>query len=178
MEAVANPVKRQYNKREVSTEDMPVAQSASVDLADLVNLIRNPALPNTGEKPLQKDYLDALAFAEEPVTISIEENSRSDYPETHVFVQSAGQGAEIWINNQWCTVTWLPIGQVLTTKRKYLEILLRSKSDHVRTQHDDATVAVPQNKLNRRTSGNYPVTIIEDRNPLGFEWASRIRAEH
>lgn len=178
MEAVENPVTRKYTKREVSTSEMPVAQTASVDLTDLVNLIRNPSLQTTGEKPLQPDYLKALAFAEEPVTISIEENSRSDYPETHVFVQSAGNGAEIFLNNQWCTVTWLPIGQVITTKRKYLEILLRSKSDHVRTQHDDATVAVPQNKLNRRTSGNYPVTIIQDANPLGFEWASRVRAEH
>jgi hypothetical protein len=178
MEAQANPVKRQYARREVSTEDMPVGQKAEIDIGNLVNFIRNESLPDTGERPLLPDYLAALAFAEEPVTISIEENSRSDFPETHVFVQASGNGAEMWINNQWATVTWLPIGQVITTKRKYLEILMRSKSDHIRTQHDDATVQVPRNTLQRRTSGLYPVTIIEDKNPLGYEWASRIRAEH
>lgn len=177
MEAQANPVKPKYG-RAVSTEDMPVGQKSEIDIANLVKFIRGEGLADTGEKPLLPDYIDALKFAEEPVTVTIEENSRSDFPETHVFVATAGHGAEIWINNQWATVNWLPIGVVITTKRKYLEVLIRSKSDHVRTQHDDATVQVPKNTLQRRTSGNYPVTIIEDANPLGREWAARLRAEH
>ena len=176
MDAHANPVKRQYNRKEVSTSDTEIEQRSSIDLGDLVNFVRNAPIPSLGEKPLLPDYLEALAFNEEPVTISIEENSRSDFPETYVPVGVQGHGAEVFVNGEWITVGWLPIGPVITTKRKYLEVLIRSKSDHIRTQHDDASVAVPRNTLNRRTSGNYPVTIIEDSNPKGREWAARIRA--
>ena len=178
--AQANPVKRQYTRREVSTSDMPLGQKADIDLGDLVNFIRNESYQDLGEKPLLPEYMDALAFNEEPVTISIEENARADFPETYVPVQVNGRGAEIFANGQWITVGWLPIGILITTKRKYLEILIRSKPDNVRTEHEsgDSGVATPQNKVKRRTSSAYPVTIIEDKNPRGFEWASRIRAEY
>src|SRR5674476_114295 len=159
MEAKDTPVNRKYTRKEVSTSEMPIGQKPSVDLGDLVNFVRNKPLADLGEKPLLPDYLKALAFNEEPVTISIEENSRSDFPETYVPVQVAGHGAEIFANGQWITIGWLPIGQVITVKRKYLEVLIRAKSDNIRTAHDDATVEKPKNLLNRRTSGNYPVTI-------------------
>jgi hypothetical protein len=84
----------------------------------------------------------------------------------------------VLIEGRWVPLGWLPIGQVITTKRKYLENLIRSKSDHIRTIHDDADVATPRNTVQRRTSGNYPTTIIEDGNPLGREWAARVRAGH
>lgn len=178
-EALNNPVKRQYTRKEISTADMPIGQKADIDLGDLINFIRGESLAdNVGEKPLTPEFLAELAFNEEPVTVRIEENSRSDFPETHAACAVNGRGAEVLHNGQWISMTWLPIGQVLTIKRKYVEVLARAKSDSIQTVHQDATVERPNNTVRRRTSSNYPLSIIEDRNPKGHEWLSRIMMGH
>lgn len=174
-DAIDNPVKRQYNKKEYSTEDMPVAQRPEVDLGDLVNFIRNESLVKIEGKPLTAEYTAELAFNEEPVVIRIEENSRSDHPETHVACAVNGTDAEVFQNGKWVRIGWLPVNMPLTVKRKYVEILARSNSESIRTIHDDATVAMPNNRVRRATSSNYPITVIRDDNPKGHEWLSRIK---
>jgi hypothetical protein len=179
MDAVNNPVKRQYQRKEVSTADMDIGQRPNVDLEDLVNFIRGESIvDNVGEKPLLPEYADALAFMEEPVTIRIEENSRSDFPETHVPVAVNGKEAEVLQNGQWLAIGWLPVGVPLTTKRKYVEVLARAKPDAIRTVHDDANVERPRNTVQRRTSSSYPLSVIRDDNPRGHEWLSRIMMGH
>ena len=76
-----------------------------------------------------------------------------------------GKGAEIFENGKWLEIGWLPIGREIITKRKYVEVLARSKSDAVKTVHDDATVANPRNTLQRRTSANYPLSILQTPTP-------------
>lgn len=169
-------VTRKY-KRAYSTEEMPLAQKNDIDLD--APIVHGETLANVGGSvDFAADYLSQLAFNEEPVTIIIEENQRSDFPETHVPASVRGKGAEMFTNGQWIEVGWLPIGRELITKRKYVEVLVRSKSDSIKTEHDDATVERPRNAISRRTSANYPVTVLEDRNPLGREWISRIRMSH
>lgn len=178
-DAINNPVKRQYNRREMHTEDSAIPQKADIDLSLDSEIIHGEALPNlTADAKAKQDYYDALQFMEEPLTIRIEENSRSDFPETHVSVQVNGKEAEVFQNGQWLAIGWLPIGVPLVTKRKYVEVLARSRSDSIRTNHDDATVERPRNMVNRRSSSNYPLSIIEDRNPKGHEWLSKIMMGH
>ena len=167
---------RKY-KRSIHSEDFPLSQKSDIDLDQPI--VHGEALANvSGDVSFAADYLSQLAFNEEPVTIIIEENQRSDFPETHVPVSVQGKGAELFTNGQWLEVGWLPIGSELITKRKYVEVLVRSKSDSIKTNHDDATVERPRNTVTRRTSANYPVTVLEDRNPLGREWIARIRMSH
>ena len=167
-----NPVKPKYT-REIHTGDMPITQKADVDLDEPI--VHGEGLVNvSGDLNGKDSYLAALAFMEEPVTIRVEENSRSDFPETHVPVSVNGRGAEVFMNGQWVAMTWIPIGQPLVTKRKYVELLARAKSDNVRTKHEDANVEKPQNRVERRSSSNYPLSVLEDRNPRGAEWLSRI----
>lgn len=176
-DALNNPVKRQYNRRDTHTEDTPLTQKADIDLDG--EIVHGESLVQVApDITNDKAYQAALAFMEEPVTIVIEENSRSDFPETHVAVQVNGKGAEVWQNGQWLPIGWLPIGVELTTKRKYVEVLVRSKSDSIKTLHDDATVEKPRNTVRRSTSANYPMSILEDKNPLGREWLSRLRMGH
>jgi hypothetical protein len=178
MDAVENPTVRKYNRKEVSTEDLPMPQRVDVDLHDLVRVIRGETNPDVGGRPLTAEYMEELAFNEEPVTIRIEENARSDFPETHVPVFCDGRGAEVLMNGAWASIGWLPIGIELTVKRKYLEVLIRSKVEIVRTVHDDADVEKPKNTLNRRKSSSYPTTIISDQNPRGHAWATAVRNSH
>lgn len=166
-------------RKESSTADTAIPQKADIDLSLDSPIIHGEEMPNIAhEHELAKSHEAALAFMEEPVTIRIEENSSADFPETHVPVSVNGKSAEVLQNGQWLAIGWLPIGVPLVTKRKYVEVLARSRTDAIRTQHDDATVERPRNTIRRTTRAQYPLSILEDRNPRGHEWLSRIVASH
>ncbi len=175
-DAINNPVKRAYNKKEIHTGDMPITYKNDIDLDGPVT--HGESFVHVADKLPNQDYLDELQFMEEPVTVRIEENSRSDFPETHVPVMVNGKEAEIFQNGQWLPIGWLPIGVPLTTKRKYVEVLARSRSESVKTVHDDATVERPRNTVTRRNSSNYPLSVMEDKNPRGHQWLANIMLGH
>ena len=161
-------------RNEVHTGDMAIEQKPDIDISIGSNIEHGESLPNVvdGEGRLS---FDCVAFMEEPVTIRIEENTSSEYPATHAPVQVQGRGAEVMLDDgKWVEATWLPIGVPFTTKRKYVEVLARSKTDHVSTEHDEANVARPINRVRRRSSSTFPMSIIMDKNPKGHEWLSRI----
>lgn len=122
---------------------------------------------------LDTDYADALAFSEEPVKIilnpSAEKNAPTSFP---VWVN--GKGAEVFQNGRWDEIAYLPVGRPLVIKRKYLEVIIRSKLDAVTTAHDDATVERPLNRINRATSAVHSYSILEDNNPRGSAWAQEM----
>jgi hypothetical protein len=178
-DAKDTPVKRQYNRRETHTEDLPIRQYGDVDLGLDAQLVRGESIPFEGDPEAAKAYYAELAFMEEPLTIRIEENSgNAEYPETHVPVSVQGKMAEVFYNGKWVEIGWLPIGQTLITKRKYVEVLARSVSVTLRTIHDDATVERPRNTERRNNKVNYPMSILQDDNPRGRQWLQNIRMGH
>lgn len=172
-DAINRPTQRP--RRETHTGDMQIGQKDDIDLSLDSPIIHGENLKNLAD---DKELQAGLAFMEEPMTIRIEENTRSDFPETHVPVMVNGRGAEVFQNGQWLPIGWLPIGVPLTTKRKYVEVLARAKPDAIQTVHDDANVERPRNTVRRRTSAAYPLSIIQDNNPRGHEWLSRIMMGH
>jgi hypothetical protein len=179
MDAINNPSGSRKYSRARNSLDIPDTQKADIDLGLDKPVVHGEALANVaGDVNQQSDYLAALEFNEEPLRIIIEENGRSDLPETHAPVAVQGKNAEVLINGKWVEVGWLPIGQEIITKRKYVEVLLRAKTDTFKTIHDDATVERPRNSVNRRTSAQYPVTVLQDNNPKGGEWLVRCRTNH
>jgi len=179
MDASNNPVVRR-NRKVIDTGDIGVAQKSDIDLSLDSSIVHGESMVLVADDVNKnQDYYDQLKFNEEPVTILVAENSYgSDMPETHVPVSVNGKGAEILVNGKWIEVTWLPVNQELTTKRKYVENLVRSKSDTIRTKHDDATVEKPRNTISRTTSAKYPISILCDENPKSREWYSRLMANH
>ena len=177
-EALNNPVTRR--RRETHSEEFAIGQKSDIDLSLDQEIIHGEDLPNiAGDLGHEKALAAALAFNEEPVTLLIEESSgTSETPETYVEVSVNGRKAEVLMDGKWVPVGWLPLGVEFTTKRKFVEILARAKPDSIKTMHDDATVEKPQNKVRRSTRAAYPMSIIEDRNPAGREWLSRIRMGH
>jgi len=180
MNAIDNPVKRQYNRKELHTSEMPMADKGDIDMSLDKELSHGePQVHIASEQIAKDDYYAQLAFMEEPVTVSIEENSgNTKSPETHVPAFVNGKGAEVLINGKWHEFGWLPIGPQLVIKRKYVEVLARSRSTSIETIHDDATVKVPRNDVRRTNRANYPLTIIYDANPRGHAWVSAVRANH
>ena len=118
-----------------------------------------------------KDYLERLAFAEEPVTIWIEEGQEENAPRTVGPIQVNGTGVEVLIKDQWIQFTYLPVNTQLVIKRKYLALMLGSKRTRITHVQDHAEANFAEmNILRRQTSAAMSVTILLDENPRGRAW--------
>lgn len=126
------------------------------------------------EKIGDADYISELAFMEEPVTIRLEpssdKNAAGAFP---CWVN--GRGAEVFQNGRWDTIAYLPVGRVLVTKRKYLEVIVRAKVDTVHTRILEMDSERPNNAINRYTSPVHSFSILEDKNPRGAAWVGELR---
>lgn len=121
---------------------------------------------------LKAAQLEALAFMEEPVTIRIEPSGEKNAaPCIDCWVN--GRGAEVFIAGAWRVLGWLPVAVPVTTKRKYVEVLAKSKHDNVTTK----VVKLPDSEVNeveRHTMSRAPFSVIRDDNPKGAEWLTRL----
>lgn len=119
------------------------------------------------------DYMTELAFMEEPVTIRIEPSGEENAPLT-VDCWVNGKGAEVERNGRWQELGFLPIGIVVTTKRKYVEVLARSKTMKVSTPEQSANDANPDNNVRRRNVRMHSFSVIKDPSPRGAAWLTQI----
>jgi len=167
MNAADTPVRK--NRRELHVGDIPIEQKA--DILDIHDHESDVIVAHTVEK---SDYLDELTFNEEPVTIRLEPSAEK-FASKWVPCWVNGKGAEVLVNGKWVEFGYLPVSQMLTTKRKYVEVLLRSKRDSVNTNVIERDNEDPQNIIERSTTSTALFSIIEDRNPRGAEWATELR---
>lgn len=159
-------------RTELHSEDVKIAQHADIigDLAD-----RKPDIV-TGERISARDtdYMDELAFNEEPVTIRIEPSTEKNAA-AHFPVWVNGKGCEVLINGKWVEVIYLPVSTVLTIKRKYVEVIMRAKIDTVTTDVEEKTGENPVNRVKRFTSAVNTFSILKDDNPLSQAWLTELR---
>lgn len=176
-DAKNNPVNSP--KGEVHSSTLHVPNKRSIDLSLDKDLVHGESIPlDSAPSSALNDFYEQLTFNEEPITIIIQSNSNdSKVKETHVPVQVNGKGAEVFVNGKWTEFTWLPIGPMLTIKRKYLEVLARAKSNIVQTRHEEATVERPHNRMELTTKQNFPFSITHDANPKGVAWLQNIMME-
>jgi hypothetical protein len=163
---------RQSINKEMHNSDVKTEQKSDVNLD---TMDRGDSDIVRADEALLKDYADALAFMEDPVTIrltpSTDKNAATAFP-----AWCNGKKAEVFLNGRWVETPdgYLPVGVELITKRKYLEIILRAKIDAVQTIVGDATVEKPMNHVKRSTYPVHSVSIIKDDNPRGAAWATEI----
>ena len=157
-------LRQELHSESIATEQMPPVFDPAAYDGDIVMI----------EKMSAKEYADELAFNEDAVTIRIEPTAEKNG--ANVFpIWVTGRGAEVYQNGRWEEVTYLPAGQVLTTKRKYLEVMIRSKTDTLHTKIIDADSEMPRNMVDRFTSGTMAFSVLEDRNPKGAAWMTELR---
>lgn len=159
-----------YAKKEINSEDFPIDQKKPI--SDDPSQYQGEVV--LVDKPLNKEMVEALAFNEEPVTIRLEPGTDKN-AEAFQPAWVNGKGAEVFQRGQWLEITYLPIGVVLTTKRKYLERILLAKIDTITTDAGDTRDENPHNRVKFSTSAVRAVTIIEDKNPKGVDWLSELR---
>lgn len=135
---------------------------------------REPEVVRADPSIIDADYQAELSFMEEPVTIrlepSTEKNAANVFP-----CWCNGRGGELMVDGRWITVTYLPVGMEITTKRKYLEVIVRAKIDTIQTDVIENPGQDPENRIRRFTSPIHSFSIIEDRNPRGAAWLTELR---
>lgn len=158
---------------QLHTEDLKIDQKGPINEAALKD--REPEIVQA-DTSLNQAYYDELAFNEEPVTIRIEPSSEKNAPKFYECWVN-GKGAEVWNeqSRQWIPITYLPVGQEIIVKRKYVAVLAAAKRDNIQTRHDNAEHEVVNNYVDRSTSAVANFTVISDKNPRGHAWLSEIR---
>jgi hypothetical protein len=159
---------------EIHTADLRMAEAPAANLDHRSETI----VPV--DKPLENDYAAALAFMEEPITIRIEPSDEENAPIV-VDCWVNGKGAEVLdsLTGKWMEINCLPIGGPIITKRKYVEVLARSRSDRVVANEVDNRPAPNKDgwKVERRSLRKTLFSVIHDPNPKGAEWLTRLYAE-
>jgi len=178
MQTAANaPVRK--SRAEVNTGEMEMQSRPKIVMPDSGLPTREDIVPAVdGIKVLQKKYLQDLAFNEEPVMIRIASSNHGEKnPPKVVDCWCNGVKAEQFIDGKWVQCGWLPIDKPVITKRKYVEILLRSKRDQIETKHQGTDHENPENALVFNTHAVSLISIMQDKNPAGIDWLTQIMYE-
>lgn len=155
-------------KASLQTSDVAIDQPSPI----IGNQNPKPEIVEADEAILRnKEYQARLAMGEEPVKIIIHA-AAGDNPPMSYPARVNGIGAEAWINDQWVSITHVPVETEVTLKRKYVECLIRAKITHITTRHDNAMVENPRNDTLRKTSAIANVQVLDDANPRGRAWLS------
>ena len=158
-DALNNPVKRAYTRREVNSDDLPIRDVPSLDTED-----RGADIILTDAERFTKTYLDELAFMEEYVEVYLNRGREKHAP---LFEQ-------VGVNGQ---IIWIQVETPTRIKRKYLEVLARSMPMDVNTKSgEDASDALTFNKVDRSLSANFSFSVV-DPNPRGAAWLAKVRRE-
>lgn len=160
-------------RKPLDTNDIVIEQKAPL-IGDKAIADRGGATIEAAPVGIKDDYLDQLAFNEEPVTIHIQPSAEKNAA-TAIPVWVNGKGCEVFLANSWIECPYLPVNTKITLKRKYLEVLVRAKVDVVSTEILDAQGERPENKINRFTSAVASFSVIEDKNPKGTGWLIELR---
>lgn len=116
------------------------------------------------DKPLPKDKLDMEAFMNEPITIVVNPPNDPDEP---MLVQVAVNGV-----NQ-----FIPRGEPISVKRKYVEVLARAKRTDFAQTLDERLGEQGFNKVRSMHSLRFPFSVVADPNPNGAPWLTAVLAE-
>ena len=172
MDAVNRPVGRP--RRERHTSDTSLGQPGNLVMPD-EGLPDRDNVVIADATALNNSYAEELKFMEEPVTILINKSPEKFAPLT-VDCWVNGEGAEVMTDKGWVKFGWLPVERPVTTKRKYVEVLARTKHMSVRTEVTQRSDG-ESNDILRSNSLKAQFSVLHDPSPKGSFWLQRILAE-
>lgn len=149
------------------TADMAVGQQGAgkfVMPPITEELTREPIEIEPIAASLTKNDFDELMFMEELVKIRIE-------PLTE---KNPRKIVDLYVNGK---AEWVPVGRPWIMRRKYVEVLARSKPMSIQTKHEQPEESLdPRNEVIRSLSSQFPFSVLQD-TPRGIEWLNKILAE-
>jgi hypothetical protein len=164
---------------ELSTGEFNVPQLGPIDVDRTLEVGREPIV--IAERLPSVQYAEELKFNEDPVTIVLTPSSDRNAPK-QVYCAVNGKGAEVWDekSKRWIEFKYIPVGRMLTVKRKYIEVLARSRADSFSTREVSPTPHANQDGyvLESYTVPTAPVTIRHDpAGDKGHQWFARVMQE-
>lgn len=165
---------------QMSTGQFKVPQFEGGDMTRALESGREPI--QVVDKLPTVEYADELKFNEDPVTVILTPSQDRNAPK-QLYCAVNGKGAEVWDerSKRWLEFKYVPVGRVLTVKRKYIEVLARSRADTFNTREVTPTPHANQDgfMLEVNTVPVAPITIRHDpAGAKGQEWFSRVMAEY
>jgi hypothetical protein len=160
------PIRREQPSK--VAEDSSIGQNPSL----LIDPSRQETIETVGGNTSQ-DFMSELAFNEEPIQILIHSNQQEN-ASTVVDCWVQGRGAEVLINGEWKTLGYLPLEIPVTTKRKYANVLMRSRVETIRTDVGDSNVENPHNRIVRNARMGHTLQVLQDKSPHASKWFSQI----
>lgn len=149
------------------TADMPVGQQGAgvLHMPPLDQpIIRESIEIEPVTAPLTTNDFDELMFMEELVKVRVE-------PLTE---KNPRKIIDLYVNGK---AEWVPVGRPWIMRRKFVEVLARSKPINVQTKHEQPEESLdPQNEVIRTTSAQFPFSVLED-TPRGIAWLNKLMAE-
>lgn len=152
-------------KREVHTNDMEVGQRPPLIVPDTNPLVRDPEEIVVAGTQMNTDIFDELAFNEEYLTILIQRSSEKYAPK---MVMAGVNGRN----------EWYPTNEPVRIKRKFVEVLVRSKPDSIRAFEIPIEGENPENKIERTSHSAHPISVMHDPNPKGYEWLRNLMHDY
>ncbi len=158
-------------RQELHSEQLPRPEQPEPLIGNLAD--REPEVVIADPSLMTKDYEDELAFMADWLTIRLEPSGAENAPDSFpVWVN--GTGARVMVNGRPVIWTHLPVGKEITVQRSVVEIIARSKTMRVQTDHTGDLFRQLENKTPRRVSQTQPFSIIHDPSPRGRAWASEM----
>lgn len=149
------------------TADMPVGQQGAgvLHMPPLDQpIIRESIEIEPVTAPLTTNDFDELMFMEELVKVRVE-------PLTE---KNPRKIIDLYVNGK---PEWVPVGRPWIMRRKFVEVLARSKPINVQTKHEQPEESLdPKNEVIRTTSAQFPFSVLED-TPRGVAWVNKLMAE-
>lgn len=156
-----NPAARQFTQPEVANTELP---KRTLDtLTDDPSADRSEIL--IADASAVGDYAAELAFMEEKVTILLHRGREKNAPTAEM----------VGVNG---VIKWLPVDTPVKIERKFVENLARAQPINVNTRSgessgDDLTF----NHVDRNLSSLVSFSVLDDPNPRGREWLTRVMRE-
>ncbi len=152
-------------RKETFTGDMEVGQPSDIIVpAEGVIAARESEQIAVLDKPLEKEYADAVAFGEDELEIMLQPSSEENAPMI----------VDVYVNGE---PKWIPVGERVRLKRKFVEVLMRSKPISIQTNHEDVGAKIIQNRIVRNQRAKYPMSILFDPSQKSHEWQRRVMME-
>jgi hypothetical protein len=157
-----NPVARQFVQPEVTNTELPkrtldpLTDDPSADRSEI--LIADAST-------LAGDYAAALAFNEEVLTILLHRGREKNAPTAEM----------VAVNGD---IKWLPVDVPVRIARKFVESLARAQPINVNTRSGETDGdALVFNLTDRNLSSLVSFSVLDDPNPRGREWLTRVMRE-
>lgn len=142
--------------------DKSIGLGADMSIEELRDSL-NARVSASMDDPILHDYVAATAFMEERVLVRVAPSANQDDPKI----------VEVWNNG---TPQRMVRGEWTIVRRKYVEVLARSKPFNVTTPEYTDAKGDRATKIDTHNATMYPFEM-RDSNPLGQPWLGRILSE-